>query len=488
MQSQRATYILLAIFALLAYMPVFGHLNSLPIFIWDEARLAQNAYEMVENGNVLVPHFGMSPDMWNTKPPLLIWLQALLIKTIGLNELAIRLPSAIAAFLTCLALFFFGKRRMGSPVFGFIIALVLVTSSGYISIHGTRTGDYDSLLTLFILLSSLQYYLYLEDFKPQNMYAFFGFCALAILTKSVTGLLILPGLFLYTLWKKALIDVLKRKHFYFGLAGLILIVATYYLGRESINPGYLQAVKENELGGRYLNTLENHQKEFWFYFKALILGRYAYYAILVPIGVVAGMLSHDKTIRSLTVFATSIAFSFLLIISFSQTKLRWYDLLAFPFLAIITSIPIYLIFSSIRPSGKINFSMAKSWLPRIFLLIFFLFPYGQVFDKTYLPEQPGQQKNFYDITRLLKSAADGKEDLNGYIYLADGYAPNNVFYIHKLKKQEVDIRVWDISQINSGNKVLLYKDEHKEYINDNFKYKVIEERGTALKIEIHEPK
>ena len=43
-------------------MPIFGHLDTLPICIWDESRLAINAYEMLKNKNYLVTHFEGKPD------------------------------------------------------------------------------------------------------------------------------------------------------------------------------------------------------------------------------------------------------------------------------------------------------------------------------------------------------------------------------------------------------------------------------------------
>jgi 4-amino-4-deoxy-L-arabinose transferase-like glycosyltransferase len=71
------------LFVVLGVFPVFMHLDTLPIRIWDEARQAVNALEMWENGNFLVTHFEGSPDMWSTKPPLLIWLQVALIGLLG---------------------------------------------------------------------------------------------------------------------------------------------------------------------------------------------------------------------------------------------------------------------------------------------------------------------------------------------------------------------------------------------------------------------
>jgi 4-amino-4-deoxy-L-arabinose transferase-like glycosyltransferase len=99
------------LFLLLTYPPIFLHLGSLPIRIWDESRLAINAYEMNKDGDFLVTHFSGMPDMWNTKPPLMIWLQVFFIKLFGVGELALRLPSAIAAFLTCVFILFLPRWR-----------------------------------------------------------------------------------------------------------------------------------------------------------------------------------------------------------------------------------------------------------------------------------------------------------------------------------------------------------------------------------------
>ena len=100
----------IVLFILLAYFPVFLHLEFLPIRVWDESRLANNAYEMFKNGNFLVPHFEGTPDMWNTKPPLMVILQVLCCKVFGIRELSIRLPSAIAGFLTAVNIPFRGGQ------------------------------------------------------------------------------------------------------------------------------------------------------------------------------------------------------------------------------------------------------------------------------------------------------------------------------------------------------------------------------------------
>lgn len=184
-------------------MPVFGHLNRQPIRVWDESRTAINAQEMLGNGNWSVTYYKGEPDHWYTKPPLMVWCQTTLMKLIGVNELAVRLPSAIAALLTMLALLVFSVRHLKSSGFGFVVVMVLLTSEGYISIHGTRTGDTDALLTLFTTLIVLMFYVFEKKQQLKHLYLFFLFTTLAIFAKGVAGLLFMPALFIY--WSHTLV-------------------------------------------------------------------------------------------------------------------------------------------------------------------------------------------------------------------------------------------------------------------------------------------
>jgi len=63
------------LFILLISFPLFLHLDFLPLRLWDEARTAINASEMYHSGRYLIPTYNGEPDMWNLKPPLMVWLQ-----------------------------------------------------------------------------------------------------------------------------------------------------------------------------------------------------------------------------------------------------------------------------------------------------------------------------------------------------------------------------------------------------------------------------
>src|SRR5438552_481850 len=86
--------------ALIAFL-LFYRLNMRTFRLWDEARLAVNAANMLIDGNYFYTSYQHAPDFWNTKPHLLILLQVFSMKLFGFTEGSVRLPSAIATFLSC---------------------------------------------------------------------------------------------------------------------------------------------------------------------------------------------------------------------------------------------------------------------------------------------------------------------------------------------------------------------------------------------------
>jgi 4-amino-4-deoxy-L-arabinose transferase-like glycosyltransferase len=401
-----AKYLLLAA---LLYTPIFSHLDSLPIRIWDEGRNAVSALEMFLNGNYLIPHFNGTPDMWSTKPPLLIWLQLGFMQLVGINELAVRLPSAIAALLTCVALLLFSLRYLKSFWFGFIAIMVLVTTDGYIAFHVSRTGDYDSLLVLFTTLSGLLFFAFIETKKQSFLYLFFLFSAFAVLTKSVTGLLFVPALIIYCALEKQLLPLLRNRHFYFGLFSFLLLVSVYYLTREYYNPGYLEAVNANEWSGRYFSVLDEHKHSFLFYYDHLISSQLSAWYLLLPCGMLVGWFNKEVKLRRITIFSCLMMLTFLLIISSAQTKLFWYSAPLFPWIALLIAVFLFYIFKALNQMEFANKTLVVNTLPFIFLFIILVKPYQSIVDKTYFPEEP--EEKFYELGAYLKKSLEGKYDV-----------------------------------------------------------------------------
>jgi len=466
--------------AAIMYMPIFGHLTSLPFQIWDEARLANNAYEMFNNNNFIVTSYGNQPDMWNTKPPLMIWFQVFFMHLFGVNELAVRLPSALAALFTCIGLLAFFEKTFKSFWFATITVAVLITTGGYIALHVSRTGDYDALLVFFTTIGGLSFFHFTETFNNRFLYYFFIATTLSVLTKSVTGLLFLPAMFLYVIYRKQFVIFLKNKHLYIGIGIFIFFVGGYYIIREIMNNGYLQAVQNNELGGRYLETNEGHGHEFWYYFHNIVDYQMKFWYLFIPAGLFIGIFSKNEKIKRLTIFSALMVVVFFLVISAAKTSLHWYTAPLFPFLAILVAICLHFIFLFIQQNNFINNQLTKNILPYLFLLFLIFTPYQTILNETISPEKD----NFYEMSTYLREALRGKHDVNNCKII---YKYNNqhlTIYTALLNKKNCNLSFADWTQLQNGDKIVVSQKEMQDSIDSKYVYEVEQYYGNIRKMKI----
>ena len=453
----------------LLYFPIFGHLTTVPIRIWDEARLAINAFEMYKNGNFIVTYYDGLPDLWNTKPPFMIWIQVLFIKLFGAGELAIRLPSALAAFFTCVALYRFCMQQLKSQWIAILSVFILITSAGYIDYHATRTGDYDALLTYWTTLSCFTFFSVLEKSSNKRIYLFYGFTLLAILTKSIVGILFLPGLFLYAIYAKKLNFLFKNIHSYIGFGSMLLIAIGYFLLRETQNPGYLEAVYMNDLGGRFITALENHANGFWYYYDNLKEFQYKEWLLFIPLGALIGLYSSNQQIKKITVFCLIQILSFFLIISTAKTKLHWYIVPLFPFFAILVSIFFHFIIELLKSNNFINNHLRRNITPYLFVLVLFITPYQTILSKTFKPQEYPWEEEFYEIGYFLKNAIKGKHNVQNSILVYEGYNAQNQFYINILKEKHITISSTNlVANVNAGDKILVCQNAVNQQVIEKF--------------------
>ncbi|MDO9186073.1 MAG: glycosyltransferase family 39 protein [Bacteroidia bacterium] len=456
------------LFLALVYPPIFMHLENLPLRVWDEARLAISAHEMLQNHNYLIPHYKGNPDMWGTKPPLVIWTQAIFYKLFGMGELAVRLPSALAAFLTTLIIMLFSVKYLKSYWLGLISVLILITSYGYINNHAVRTGDLDAPLAFFTTLYCLSFFLFIELKERKYLHVFFLGLTLAILTKSVQGLLFVPALAIYVLIGKRFLEIVKNKWFYFDLLLCITIVLGYYLTREHYNPGYLRAVWKNELGGRYLSALEGHGYPFMFYYDQLISSKYAEWFLLVPCGIIAGFVIKDEKLKRLTLFSLLMIVSYWLIISISVTKCEWYDVPLYPFLGMMGAIAIHSVFSLLTEAADTKRITGFYLIPFLFLVIVFFKPYQKIIDKVYFPKENNHEINEMRISYLLKEAVQSKRSIKNQSVCYDGHNAHLSFYLIQLNEKDQHVGFKDWRFLMLGDIVIASQDKVKDYIEKNY--------------------
>ena len=121
---------------------------SLPLIDRDEPRFAEASREMIERGNYVVSYFNNQLRL--DKPPLTYWVQVASYHIFGENDFAARFPSAIAAALTSLSLFVWGRRIEGERLGWW--AAIIFTLSLQTFVHA-KAAVADMWLVLFVTVA-----------------------------------------------------------------------------------------------------------------------------------------------------------------------------------------------------------------------------------------------------------------------------------------------------------------------------------------------
>lgn len=420
-------YGLLLLAGLLFYFPVFLHLDSKPLREWDEARNAINAFEMSLSGDLIVKTYKGEPDLWETKPPLLVWLQAAGFKMFGYGELAVRLPSALSAFALALFMIFWFKKVLNAPFAGLVAGLILLTSDGFIHDHAARTGDHDAMLCLFAMMMLAAFHSFAETGKTKSLILTVTFLVLGVYTKSVAALMFLPGVLLYIILRGKLFNLLRDPRVWYALIGFAVPVAVYYLYREYRVPGYLEAVWHNELIPRYSNTSDRYSYNvsgYWYYLKELTGWQFSAWIIYVIPAVVLNFFIGKGSARSLNLFLVCNAVCYFLIIS-SGTSNFWYDLPLLPVLSALTGLAVYNVYRyscEMLPEKKKLITRIGSAL----LILMFIKPYAGIIRKNLDTNEHSAQVMYGYAFREISSTRPELRSI--HIYDPLGYNYPLVFY------------------------------------------------------------
>ncbi|NCA69985.1 MAG: glycosyltransferase family 39 protein [Sphingobacteriia bacterium] len=151
---------LLAVVILLGF---FWQLGTMPLYDLDEGAFTEATREMIASGNFITPHKDGEPRY--DKPVLIYWLQAASAQLLGFDELALRLPSALAATLWVLALWGFVRAQLDRES-ALVAALVMVLSLQVSLIAKAAVAD--AVLNLFIALTFFEIYRYWREPDPEH--------------------------------------------------------------------------------------------------------------------------------------------------------------------------------------------------------------------------------------------------------------------------------------------------------------------------------
>ncbi len=350
-------FIALLVGLVLAF-PIFTHLADHSIRLWDESINVLHAINMSLNHNFLMRMRDGVPDMWETKPPFLIWCMVLSIKLFGYNELAYRFPTAFAGVGIMAAMFYFFKKLKFNAAYltAFFVGLILVSSVGFYKEHVVRTADHEAMYMLLALLGLFHIFCAVEKNETitKSIYLSAIFFSFSVLTKSVAPLMFLPGIFIFFLVEKKMLLLLRNKHFYLSLILFLIPIVSYYLLRENYNHGYIQQAFNNEWLPRYLNADGHYNDEnYWYYFILMKNDQFVYFFPFVFLSIIWCCFFVKE--KSLGRFFSIQSLSFFFIVSKGGNN-TWYDFPLIIFSAIIIGLTlrdlIFMAIDFIKPKQK----------------------------------------------------------------------------------------------------------------------------------------
>lgn len=155
-KMNRSMYVLIVVVVVALFLRVYKISENPPAISWDEASIGYNAYTILTTGRdehgVFLP-INTFAAFGDYKPPVPIYLTVPFVALFGLNELAVRLPSAIAGVLTVWMLYLLVlelfKASKNAKVIGIVSAALLAITPWHIML--SRAGFEANIALLFLV-------------------------------------------------------------------------------------------------------------------------------------------------------------------------------------------------------------------------------------------------------------------------------------------------------------------------------------------------
>jgi 4-amino-4-deoxy-L-arabinose transferase-like glycosyltransferase len=240
----------------------FWQLGAVPLLDVDEGAFSEATREMLASGNFVSTTLDGEPR--HDKPILIYWLQAASVSLLGLNELALRLPSAIAAALWALALYRFTAHVADREAAGVaVLIMALGLQVGLIA----KAAIADALLNLLITLTFFDAYRHFRAPQRATLLRVYLWLGLGFLTKGpVAVALPLATTLVFYLSLGRWRDWLRAVAWIPGIALFLAIVLPWHVA-SYLDQGvaFFEGFYLRHNVGRYTETMEGHGGALWYY-------------------------------------------------------------------------------------------------------------------------------------------------------------------------------------------------------------------------------
>lgn len=296
---------------LIGWLGYGWNLGSVGLIDETEPLFAEASRQMFVTGDWITPFFNGETRF--DKPALIYWCQALAYAIIGVNEWAVRLPSAIAAIAVISLVLYTLHWHLSrldelehtySPTRRWLTAALgaAITALSPEMIVWGRTGVSDMLLTGCIASALLCFFLGYagggekglgdkgikkRSLLPNKWYlAFYILIAGAILTKGPVGI-VLPGLIIgaFLLYLGKFKEVLREMRLFMGILIILGLSVPWYVlviwrnGWNFINSFFGYHNIE-----RFTEVVNGHSAPWYFYLIVVLLG-FAPYSVYLPVAI-----------------------------------------------------------------------------------------------------------------------------------------------------------------------------------------------------------
>lgn len=316
---------------LLVSLCILGlNIHGISIYALDEAKNAECAREMFEQGEWIVPTFNY--ELRTDKPPLHYYAMILAFKAFGVNEFSARIFSVLMGGL-CIALAWWFAHTYINRETGWWTAIVLWASLHFsIQFHMAVPDPY---LIFAMTLSLLSFYGFFMDRRPLFWWGIYIGMSMGILAKGPVAIAI-PGLimFLFLISQRSL--DWKTILAFRPLGGILLVLGIclpwYILVGMETDWEWTRSFFLVHNVGRFTATMEGHGGSFLLTFAYVGLGMLPFSVFLFQ---AIGTAYRERRIQPLLSFSLLGMLGFIGFFAISSTKLPNYTVPSYPFFAIV---------------------------------------------------------------------------------------------------------------------------------------------------------
>ncbi len=338
------------------------NLGAIGLVDETEPLFAEAARQMTVTGDWITPYFNQETRF--DKPPLVYWLMAVGYQLLGVNEWAVRFPSALAAialtiacFLTLRSFGFLPHHHSPShpPFWKSAWIGIGIAALNLETIVWARQGVSDMLLSSCMGISLCCFFWgYAASDKCLNRLGliphpgylgFYMFTALAVLTKGPVGV-VLPGLIIliFLLYTHQLWTVFQEMNIFLGSIIFFAIALPWFV-LVTLEHGttYIDSFFGYHNVERFTQVVNGHSAPWYFYFLVVLIG-FMPWSVYLPIAITQTKFwnrcfwKEQPRSHQLGLFAVVWFAAIFIFFSVSVTKLPSYVLPLMPAAAILVTL------------------------------------------------------------------------------------------------------------------------------------------------------